>query len=205
MPAIDRTAISLLALAVGTGGVFAVLAKYSVPQLNSTFFGENPFAIKRDIIEGALTWVFLVIALVGVAIQAVGTIADLPERLYGPGVYGPVLLGSFVFVALLLKVATIGARAGARRRWLPRTVASSRESFDSASFAAVHGVLPEFEAVVAKDPTQRDELRARSIAVSLDRVAQIERLLEIESDGDLVERVNRLAPYFHSRARPRSL
>jgi hypothetical protein len=56
--AMDRTILNLLSLIIGGSGIFVVLTKFNVPELNMSFLGENPFAIKRDAIDNVMTWIF---------------------------------------------------------------------------------------------------------------------------------------------------
>jgi hypothetical protein len=78
----DRTILNLLSLFIGGSGLFVVLTKFNVPELNMSFLGENPFAIKRDAIENVMTWIFTGVALVGLLLQIFGEIWSdrLPSR-----------------------------------------------------------------------------------------------------------------------------
>ena len=55
---LDRTLLSIIALTLAAGGALTVLTKDNVPQLNQTYLGANPFAIKRDAIENTMNWLF---------------------------------------------------------------------------------------------------------------------------------------------------
>ena len=52
----DKTLLDLISLLIAGAGLFAVLTKFNVRQLRATYFGENPYALKRDEIERVMTW-----------------------------------------------------------------------------------------------------------------------------------------------------
>ena len=92
----DRTILNLLSLTSGGSGLFVVLTKFNVPELNMSFFGENPFAIKRDAIDNVMTWIFTCLALLGVVLQICGEIWSdrFPERQHQIRFYAWFALGS---------------------------------------------------------------------------------------------------------------
>jgi hypothetical protein len=61
----------------------------SVPELRMSFFGENPFAIKRDTIDSVMTWSFTLLAISGLVVQGFKEIleANSPIRLHKAKVY----------------------------------------------------------------------------------------------------------------------
>ena len=72
--------MNLLSFIIGGGGLFVVLTKFNVPELNMMFFGENPFAIKRDTIDTVMTWIFTVMTLIGILLQIYSEILGRPCR-----------------------------------------------------------------------------------------------------------------------------
>jgi hypothetical protein len=100
----DRTLISLVALVVATGGALTVFARVSIPNINSTYFGRNPFAEKRDTVNGLLNVLFTSVAVFGVALQAVALILPLPERnhLWPTYLVATITASAFTAVALSL-------------------------------------------------------------------------------------------------------
>lgn len=83
----DKTIINLLTILVSGSGLFVVLTKFNVPELNMLFLGENPYALKRDIIDNVMTWTFTSLALFGLLFQVAGEIfgRDVPERIHRGG------------------------------------------------------------------------------------------------------------------------
>lgn len=73
----DKIILSVLAIVLSGAGLFVALTKFNVPELNMAFFGENPFAIKRDEIETVMTWPFALLAMLGLLLQAVVAMFDL--------------------------------------------------------------------------------------------------------------------------------
>jgi hypothetical protein len=80
----DRTLLNLTTILISGAGLFAVLTKFSVPELRMAFFGENPFAIKREQIEFVMTWIFTSLAISGLLVQVFKEILgnEIPERLH---------------------------------------------------------------------------------------------------------------------------
>lgn len=65
----DKTSLNLISIVLGGVGLFVVLTKFSVPELHATFLRSNPFAVKRDIIESVMTWLFTGLTLLGLLVQ----------------------------------------------------------------------------------------------------------------------------------------
>lgn len=70
LPVIDKSILYLLTIQISGAGIFAVLLKFNVPQLNASYWGENPYASKRDIIENILIWIFTIFAIFRLLMQA---------------------------------------------------------------------------------------------------------------------------------------
>jgi len=60
---LDKTIINLATILISGTGLFVVLTKFNVPELNMSFVGGNPYAVKRDIIEGVMSFVFTYLTL----------------------------------------------------------------------------------------------------------------------------------------------
>ncbi|MFA6472823.1 MAG: hypothetical protein WCU00_12360, partial [Candidatus Latescibacterota bacterium] len=54
---IDKTSLNLISILISGAGLFAVLTKYNVPELNMTYLDGNPFAEKREVIDCFMTWI----------------------------------------------------------------------------------------------------------------------------------------------------
>jgi hypothetical protein len=185
--AVDQTILNLAAAVLGTMGLFAILFEYDVPQLSMSFFGQNPFAMKRDAIAAKLNILFGSAAVLAVLILVIVEIMgdDLPERRHGKGFYG-VVFAALVFVGVLL-LNGIGAAAHvwARSEWWPQVIESQREIFErSASILDRAG---------GSDPPAESEIEQASRDV-----AQIETLLDMNGTGagDLKARVEQLRSHF---------
>ena len=61
---LDKTLLNLSTILFAGSGLFAVLTKFSVPELNLTIMGGNPYhiKIKREKIEKVMTWIFISLA-----------------------------------------------------------------------------------------------------------------------------------------------
>jgi hypothetical protein len=196
MPKIDRSILSLIALTIAAGGAFTVFTKYNVPQLTQSYFGSNPFADKRDVIENTMTWIFSSLALIGVILQAAATALPLSDRLHPARTYWLVFVVSSAAVIVLLWLATWAGTVYARSVWLPQIVRGQSEAYERAAYAIAHNlVLPEHARVDPNSP-QYEEIRRTGRETTEKYVRQIEELLEIDPLGNVEERVARLAPHF---------
>src|SRR5665213_45871 len=117
----DRTTLNIVSIVAGGAGLFVVLTKVNVPELNMTFLGANPFAIKRDAIEGVMTWIFTLLTLAGAVLQLAGEIwrkrfhsGTRSSRFYAVVTVGAVLITTLVVLSLTF----LGNRF-ARRSWQP--------------------------------------------------------------------------------------
>ena len=60
----------------GIAELYDPLAAAVEPELNTTFFGSNPFIVKRDAIESMMTWLFTVLTLLGLLLQVFVAVWD---------------------------------------------------------------------------------------------------------------------------------
>src|ERR1700682_4558547 len=99
----DRTLINLVSILVGSAGLFTVLTGFNVPELNMSFFGANPYAVKRDAIESTMKWIFAVVALFGLVLQLWAEIwgVNLPDRSHNSKYYINFCVGSLVAISLM--------------------------------------------------------------------------------------------------------
>jgi hypothetical protein len=199
MPRIDRSVLSLIALTIAAGGAFTVFTKYNVPQLGQSYFGSNPFAVKRDVIENTMTWVFSSMALIGVILQAAATALPLADRLHPARTYWLVCVVSSAAVIVLLWLATWAATAFARSIWEPLILSSQRQAFERAAYAVSHNLLLPEHVQVRPDSQQYEDVRRAGRETTEGYLTQIEDLLETNHTRSLEERVARLSSRFITR------
>ncbi|RKY36626.1 MAG: hypothetical protein DRP78_03140, partial [Candidatus Omnitrophota bacterium] len=134
----DKTLINLLTILLGGGGLFSVLTKYSVPELNATFWGKNIFAVKRDIIEKVMTRIFILMSALGLVIQVFGEILRVPARIYSIEFYFCLfVIGFVVTLGIVFLCAFVGKKI-AKIKWLPEIIKSQRELFNQAKYIIAH-------------------------------------------------------------------
>jgi hypothetical protein len=196
---VDRTIMNLLSFIIGGGGLFVVLTKFNVPELNMMFFGENPFAIKRDTIDTVMTWMFTVVTLIGILLQIYSEILGegLPSRQHSSRFYAYFSLGSLVAIAVVILILTgIGERI-AKRIWLPEIVAKMTDSYRSAQFIIEHDGWREDQLSVKESTPNPTMYREANFQTAKERITQIEKLLDLPADNrELEVRLDRLKPYF---------
>jgi len=195
----DRTMINLASLLLGGAGLYAVFTEYSVPELQSTFFGSNPFGMKAEIIRGVMTWIFTIVALSALLLQVFAEIAGdtLPDRKYTITTYAVVFaVGVVLTMALVFCLGGVG-KIVARRRWQPMVMDSQREAFMSAKFILEHDGWREAQIAIRDKVADPQRYRKANLADAHNYITQIEKLLQLDSSiQDLSNRTARLAPYF---------
>ena len=198
----DRTIINLVSILVGGAGLFTVLTGFNVPELNMSFFGKNPYAIKRDAIDNTMKWMFTLVAGLGLALQVFAEIwgDNLPDRLHNSGYYMAFSVVGLVVVGSLVWLLTGVGNRIARWQWQPAIVESQRELFERAKFIVQHDgwTFEQWEkrATLALALTDGSDYKVKNEQMANQHLNQIEKLLEVESNGDLGERVARLERMF---------
>jgi hypothetical protein len=197
----DRTILNLLSLIIGGSGIFVVLTKFNVPELNKSFWDENPFAIKRDAIDNVMTWIFTCLALVGLLLQIIGEIFSdrFPERQYTIRFYAWFSFASLLaLVAVVFFLTAIGNRI-AKRTWMPLIVAKMTDAYNQTRFIIEHDGWRADQMNVKDTLADPTPYRRANFETAESRIAQIEKLLDLPSDGDdLKLRLERLKPYFEN-------
>ena len=183
----------------------AALTGFNVPELRQTYFGSNPFALKRDAIENVSSWAFAMLAATALGIQVAAEIwaTSLPDRAHSSSYYLIVSSIAAVAVAFVTWLLTRIVRRLARRKWLPQIITSQRELFTRAeSFLANDGFYSEqLEEQRSEPGTGLDPVRSRNRAEVITYLEQIEKLVELppladSSEGAIAARIQRLRPYF---------
>lgn len=199
----DRTLVNIASIVIGGAGLFAVLTEFNVPGLNMSFFGENTFAVKRDVIETIMTRLFTFVALTGLGLQLWAEVwgAHLREHTHKRTLYIQAIIGSVIAVAMLVWALTGIGNSVARRVWQPKVVDMQRVVFDRSKFIVEHdGWTPEHwenrNELVSRGESER--LRTAGMETAEKDLAQIEDLLDVSRSGDLLRRIEALQPFFQN-------
>jgi hypothetical protein len=195
----DRTSLNLLSIVISGTGIFVVLTKFNVPELNMSFFGENLFAVKRDAIETVMAWIFTSFALIGLLIQVSGEIwgHQLQQRLYSNRFYTSMfVIAAVVAIVVVRSLTAIGNRI-AKRKWLPAVVMKLRDPYKEAEFIIDHDGWRQDQLGVTETLADAACYRQTNFENATRTFEQIEKLLELPVDtGDLNRRAERLRPFF---------
>jgi len=193
---IDKVILNILSVFIAGAGLFAVLTKYKVPEINYSFWDSNPFAIKRDIIDGELTWYFLTFALLGLVFRLVALVYEnkvICERKYSNRFY----MG-FSFVMLFLMficISIIGniGRYTSKMKWFPKAIQNQKESFLQSKYIIEHDGLREDQVRQKNSISDIDKYRRINYESAEKAINQIEKLLEIKkSSTQLQDRIEYL-------------
>jgi len=201
---VDKTSVNLVSIVLGGVGLFVVLMKFNVPELNLTYLGTNPFAIKRDAIESVMTWLFTGLTLVGLLIQVGAAIWGdrLPERVHALRVYVALFVVTLmVAVVLVLLLNSLGNWL-ARARWLPQAVENQNDVYRSARFVIEHDGWRDDQLAVKATLPDPEHYRRGNFETAARQVEQIEKLLDIPvRTTDLKVRLDALKPFFERHQR----
>jgi hypothetical protein len=201
-PIIDKSLLNLFAILISGTGVFAILLKYNVPQLNASFWDGNPFAIKRDIIENVLTWIFIFLTLFGLLVQTYSIICGnvLSERLHSTSFYiKSFIVGAIVMAIVMYSLGALG-RNIAKRKWLPLAIESQTELYNLAGEIITNRGFRNNE--LSRLDSYSQEQREKSFSSNYEKadkhIAQIENLLEIKNaSSSREEKYSKLSKYFN--------
>lgn len=192
---LDRNTLNIVSLILGTVSLAVALTAYSAPEINRTFIGANPFAVKRDIISSHMTYLFTAIAVLAVAIQVVMAILDLPERIHTTTFYtwlgASCLITSLALAHGLLKFG----RFLARRSWRPKMVEMQKKVYENVADIIDHDGTTAGQRAAGVDISQ-DQKNA-NFETARERLEHLESLFEIvpRTDG-LMDRLNVIRIYF---------
>ena len=178
----DRTRLNIISTILGGAAILLVIKGYNVPEVNMTFYDSNPFGVKRDAIVTAMKWVSVAVALVGICLRLYVEIRGeiLRTRSRDWEGYHYIVFCAFwiIAVGIMVVVLTGFGNQIARSKWEPVVIQGQRDNFEHAKVVAEHdGELND------RKEAERD-------------IGIIEELLEVESSGDLRQRVERLQPMF---------
>lgn len=197
---IDKTILNIISIFIAGAGLFAALTKYKVPEINYSFWASNPFAIKRDIIDGALAWYFVIFALLGLVFRLISLLCEnniFCERKYSTKFYikfSTAML--FIMFICVPVIGNIGIYA-AKRKWVPLITQNQKDSFLQSKYIIEH------------DGLRKDQLKQKALLDDIGKyrkinyesaeesINQIEKLLEIKGISRKIEdRVKYLERYF---------
>jgi hypothetical protein len=197
IPRLDKTILSIVALMLIAGGALTVLTKLNVPQAHQTFFGGNPFAMKRDVIEGTMAWLFAGLALLGIAVQTLALIWEPPDRLHRWPTYAAVATVSAAIVITVLWLLTCAGYAIARRTWLPQAINGQREIFAMTEMLLRNDGLEDRMLALPGDDPQLPILREGGRERLRTYIDQMEQLFDVvDRTASLDERLARIRVYF---------
>ncbi len=167
-----------------------------------SFFGENPFAVKRDAIENTMTWLFTGVTLLGLLLQVLGEVLGdrLKARRHRIRVYAVLSVGGLLATAVLVLVLTTVGNHVAKRSWLPKVVTSQSEAYRHARFIVEHNGWREDQLSVKDALRDADRYRRANLEQAERAIEQIEKLLELPTQPNpLQQRVTRLGSYFREQ------
>lgn len=178
-----------------------VLTEYYSPEVNMTFMGENPFAVKRDIINNVMTWFFACVALSGIFIQILAEIfgKHIPARKHSIYFYLIYSAGILIVVIFAIQLLAGLGYSIARDKWQPLIVDNQREIYFDSKYIIEHDGLRKDQFRV-RDKLSESALERRqkeNYEMTKERFTRLERLFDIENtSNDLQERISRIKPFF---------
>lgn len=198
----DRVLINLASILISGTSVFVLFTKFNVPELRSSFYGQNPFMIKAGPINNVITWMFTSLAIIGLLLQAAKEIFgdNIPDRLHSVRYYLCFfVIGLFAMVWLVWGLSAV-SRLIARPLWLPKVLKSQREVFSKAVFIADHDGWREDQLDKKESFQNPDHYRNANYESVEKSLRQIEKLLDIsQRTGNFSERIDQLKQLFRQK------
>lgn len=198
---IDQILINLTSLLVSGTGIFVVFTKFNVPELRASYLGQNPYMIKAEQIGYVTTWVFTILAIIGLLFQAAKEILgdSIPDQLHSTQYYS-----IYFFVGLFLMICIVWILSKlcnliARPIWLPKVIESQRESFDIA-VSIIENDGWRKDQLAEKDSIKESEKhRIANFKTVQKNLSQIEKLLDLpQKESDFSNRIKLIKLYFKS-------
>ena len=177
---LDKTLVSIVAMVFGGVGLIGAITRYDIPRAKRSVYGENLFALKENIINSVVTWIFTIYAMVGLIFQIIfGEIFELEDRLHNTSFYFWALLAAIIVTMSLIPLMKRMSRWLARDYWLPELIKKAKENFLLA------------KSFIEKDNADENHPQALKITDWL------EELFEMKSDkADLQSRLKFFEEYF---------
>ncbi|MDD5259478.1 MAG: hypothetical protein PHD29_05880 [bacterium] len=196
---IDSITVNLFTIIISGVGIFTAITKFNIPELNTAFWGKNPFAIKQSIIENTMTLTFSSLAIFGLFLQVLKEIHvnSIPNRLYKTHHYYFILAIGILLMCAVVPILTGLGNTIAKNKWLPIIIKEQKEVFLQTSFIIEH------------DGWRKDQLKAKdkinnpqyyidlNYQTADENIGQMEKLLEI--NNSLIKRndkIKNLRNYF---------
>jgi hypothetical protein len=200
-PCLDKTILNLLTILISGSGIFAVLIKFSVPELNITFMGGNPYIIKRDIIEKVMTRIFIALALIGLLIQTYAVIYGnkLNERLYSISFYIVFFLACIAGMTILVICLGAIGKYIAKKIWWPQLIKKQHKGFHLAEEIIKNGGYynKDLDKKISFTDEQKQQITESRYKQCYEILSRIEDLLEIHDIPKTIEeRYNNLKKFF---------
>ena len=196
----DRIILNILSLLVAGAGVFSALTKFYVPELDASFIGHNPFAIKANAIDDVTTKIFVGLGIIGLLLEA-GTLIfgdQLPEAVHSRCFYMMVFLaGLCISLVSIWGLKNVGYHLS-RQVWFPKIVESQMQIYNDARSILDHDGWQQDQLKNKDKLTDPEKYRLANFEQVEDHIGQIEKLLDVKSErGELQDRLRNLEKYFH--------
>lgn len=198
----DKSCLDLLTILIAGAGIFAALFEYSVPQLTKTFWNENPYLVKQNIIKTTLDSCFILIAVGGLLVQSYSIICASRVHEGARSELFYLLFFAIGIVAMFL-VINLVADFGhwiARKRWEPIIAEKQSDIYKNAKFIIENGGWNENQ-IKDRDSGKIDnpeDYINRNFNTADKYLTQMEDLFELpqSKEKDRKVRLNLLKKYF---------
>lgn len=197
----DKTILNLLTIIIAGVSLFSVFTQFNSPELNASFLGENPFMVKKNIIERSMFWVFAILALTSLLLQAYKEIIGnkLKERLYSTKFYTFFFIVGIIIMVLITFILVKTGNKLTRFKWVPVIIESQKGVF-ARSYDIIKNNGWRNDQLPLKDKLDNSEHCIKTNWGTVDSdFSQIEKLLEIKTEQSisLQKRMEILNKYFN--------
>lgn len=187
---IDRNVIDIFSLFIGGAGLFGAITKFSSDKAVTPFYdGPNIYALKENKKNKAIEYVFLVIGLIGIFLQALNRIFPnvIKENLKSTAEYIAWAIFALLITFVIVFFSIYLARRIARQYWCPIIIDRVKDEF--------------YRVQEICQLTHSDNLKQEDYDFAQKQVKRIEELLELKVKGsisrnNLFSRVDNIKKYF---------
>ena len=196
----DQRIFHIINLLISASGVIGLAFKYQLPKADKMFWSDNPYSLKRKIVNSYRTGVFLGWALLGISIELSNNIFSfkLIAGNYRSIDYAILfLIGVILLYVIIYPLLSKLAYNLSKSRWIPLIIEKQSESFQRAKRILEHAGLDPENPLLTVTPEAVVQEKEKNYQVVDTEIKQIAELLDISiKEFNRTEVFEIIKPYF---------
>ncbi|MBL8077709.1 MAG: hypothetical protein JNM55_07095 [Anaerolineales bacterium] len=196
MLGLDQVLVNMISIIIGGVGLIGAITKFDVANSKKSFYGENPFASKEEIINASIVQWFTAYTAAGLIFQVVfGLIfGDLiPDRSYPRFVYVTVLVFGIPYSYLLIRLLRRMGTKFSEGKWQSDIVNRFRDHYESVEFIIENDGRSKDDGETISENTKNSNYKTAEKIID-----RLEELFDLSPSGgdNIAVRAKRFKKYF---------